>query len=113
LNLKKHNFMKKGQIILGAASAIVAIASGLAFKSHHFTRNPVYGKTGASSANCKACNTFRTGTGFTASNCKTSGGVHALFATLVGGTAKLYTQVTTTSHVKCAGAEVSSVSETK
>jgi hypothetical protein len=81
--------MKNGQIILGIVSGTVAVPSGLAFKSHHFTRNPVFGKTALSSSNCMQCNTFRTGTEFATCNCKTVMGVKQLLATMVGCTCKL------------------------
>jgi hypothetical protein len=104
--------MKKGQIILGVASAIIAVGSGLAFKaSHKFTRHAVYGKTSASSSVCVACGTLRTGSGTNAVNCKTTAAVKTAFITDVAGTAHLYTQKT--NGGTCAGNKVSAVSKTE
>jgi hypothetical protein len=76
--------MKKGQIILGVASALITVGSGLAFKvAHKFTKHAVYGKTAATSSVCKVCRTwFTNGASLVAAKgCKTAGGVNALFTT--------------------------------
>lgn len=106
--------MKKGQIILGVAYAIIAVGSGLAFRAaHKFSRHPIYGKTSNNGSACEQCRTYFTGTGFFAGNCKTNASLVApyktLYATIEEGKAYFFTQV---EDGTCAGTHVNTVSKT-
>jgi hypothetical protein len=89
--------MKIRQIILGAASTIAIVGSGLAFKvSHKFSKHPVYGRTSVNSTICKVCRTwFTSGPSLVeAQRCKTSNGVNALFTAHTVRRAYLFTNLT-------------------
>jgi hypothetical protein len=95
--------MKKGKIILGAATFLVTAAGVLAFKVHsrHFRGKLLYCLTAPDSSNCtlSTCHTLAGGP-LDKSACHTADG-NLCYTLGVTGNGTIYTTVTTTNHKKC------------